>query len=160
MKKILCFSLVLFVGARSFGQVAQKDDRVAIVNLIKASFDQVWSELDSKKIEVFYTKDFLLLENGEVWNNDSISTYLDHARLNPRRPLRENTIAIIEARITGKTAWIAYHNTAEFSRDGVIIRKAGWVESATFVLTREGWKMNMLHSTRVKNEIVNIDSIK
>ncbi len=160
MKNILWLSLILLSAEMSFGQVAKKTDKLQIANIIKESFDQIWSELNSKNIRKFYTEDFLLLENGEVWNNDSIANYLDHAILRQPIPRRKNTIEIIEIKITGKTAWIAYKNAAIFSIDNNIVRQASWLESATVVLTPGGWKLDILHSTRTKNEIINVDSTK
>ncbi len=155
-KKLLCLSLFLLLITNSFAQVEKKTDKAEIANIIKASFDEIWSGLDSKKIQKFYTKDFLLLENGDIWNNDSVANYLNQARLKPM-PVRKNSIEIIECKITGQTAWIAYNNAAIFSIDDRIIRKASWLESASLVLTPNGWKLNVLHSTRTKNEIFNVD---
>ena len=42
-------------------------------------------------------------------------------------------------------AWIAYKNHAVFTVDSKIIRKAYWLESATAILTENGWKLQMLH---------------
>jgi hypothetical protein len=63
-----------------------------------------------------------------------------------------NTIDIIEIKIANKMAWIAYQNYATFSTDNTIIKKAHWLESATAILTENGWKLEMLHSTRIVNE--------
>jgi hypothetical protein len=117
------------------------------------SFDEIWSKLNSNNIEKYYSKDFLLLENGEVWNNDSIANYLNNALKREPKPKRINTIDIIEIKIMKKTAWVAYQNYATFFIDNKIVRKAQWLESATLILTESGWKFEMLHSTRIKNEI-------
>jgi|GEM_PF-4121035 len=45
--------------------------------------------------------------------------------------------------------WVAYHNYATFSIDDNITRKAHWLESATAILTETGWKLEMMHSTRL-----------
>jgi hypothetical protein len=143
----LCFSSIL-----TFGQSSIEADRSAIKRLILGSFDEIWSELNSENIEKYYTEDFLLLENGEVWNNDSIANYLDHAILKKPIPTRKNTVKIIEIKIINEMAWVAYHNYATFSIDNNIIREAHWLESATAILTENGWKLEMLHATRIKNE--------
>jgi hypothetical protein len=49
-------------------------------------------------------------------------------------------------------AWAAYQNYANFSIDNKIVRKAHWLESATAILTEDGWKLEMLRSTRINNE--------
>lgn len=143
---MICFTSI------SFGQHAIEDDKLRIRNLIIESFDEIWSALDSKNIDKYYTKDFLLLENGEVWNNDSISNYLDKAVLKKTIPNRVNSIELIEVKVSNGMAWIAYQNRATFSLENKIIRKAHWLESATAILTENGWKLQMLHSTPTKNE--------
>ena len=144
--------LMLFLTTISFGQVSNEADKASIKNLVLESFNDIWSTLNSKNIDKYYTKDFLLLENGEVWNNDSIANYLDNAILRKPNPKRMNTIEIIEIKVANKMAWVAYQNYATFSTDNKIIRKAHWLESATAILTENGWKLEMLHSTRIKNE--------
>ena len=152
MKRLSSIVLMMFFTTISFGQVSNETDKTRIKNLIIESFDKIWSELNSKNIDKYYTKDFLLLENGEVWNNDTIAHYLDKALLRKPNPKRVNTIEVIEIKIVDKMAWIAYQNYATLSTDGKIIRKAHWLESATAILTEDGWKLQMMHSTRIKNE--------
>ncbi len=143
---------MVFFTTLSFGQVSNETDKKLIKNLVIESFDEIWSKLNSKNIDKYYTKDFLLLENGEVWNNDTIANYLDKALLDKPNPTRINTIEIIDTKVTNKTAWVAYHNYATFSIDNKIVFKAHWLESATAILTDKGWKLDMLHSTRIKTE--------
>lgn len=152
MKRLNFIILMMFFTTISFGQVSNETDKTRIKNLIIESFDEIWSKLDAKNIDKYFTKDFLLLENGEVWNNDSIKNYLDNAMLRKPNLKRMNTIDVIEIKIANKMAWIAYQNYAIFSSDNKIIRKAHWLESATAILTENGWKLEMLHSTRIVKE--------
>jgi hypothetical protein len=154
MNKLNAIILMLFFTTISFGQNSNETDKSRIKNLVIESFDEIWSKLDSKNIDKYYTKDFLLLENGEVWNIDTIANYLDKASLQKQIPKRVNTIEIIEIKIVNGMAWIAYHNDATFSIENKINRKANWLESATAILTENGWKLEMLHSTRTKNFII------
>jgi len=152
MKKLYTIVLMICFTTTSFGQSSIETDKSRIKELIVKSFEGIWSELSSKNMDKYYTKDFLLLENGKVWNNDSIANYLNNAILRKPNPIRRNTIEIIEIRVANGTAWVAYQNYATFSMDSKIIRKAHWLESATAILTDNGWKLEMLHSTRIKNE--------
>ena len=152
MKKLISTIVMVFFTTLSFGQVSNETDKKLIKNLVMESFDEIWSKLNSKNIDKYYTKDFLLLENGEVWNNDTIANYLDKALLDKPNPTRINTIEIIDTKVGNKTAWVAYHNYATFSIDNKIVFKAHWLESATAILTDKGWKLDMLHSTPIKNE--------
>jgi hypothetical protein len=152
MKRFYSIILMMFFKTILFSQVSNETDKTLIKNLVIESFDEIWAKLSSKNIDKYYTKDFLLLENGEVWNNDTIASYLNKAILRTPNPKRMNTIEIIDIKVTNKTAWVAYHNYATFTIDNKIIRKAHWLESATAILTENGWKIDMLHSTRIKNE--------
>jgi len=152
MKRLSTIILMMCFTTISFGQSSIQTKKSRIKELIVKSFDEIWSELNSKKIDKYYTKDFLLLENGEVWNNDSISNYLDNVVLKKPIPIRVNSIDIIEIKVLKKTAWIAYRNNATFSIENKIVRKAHWLESASVILTENGWKLQMLHSTLIKNE--------
>ena len=152
MKKLNTLILMICFTTISFGQSSIKTDESRIKELIIESFDEIWSKLNSKNIAKYYTEDFLLLENGEVWNNDTISKYLDNAVLKKPIPIRVNSIEFIEVKVLNGLAWVAYKNQAIFSLENKIIRKAQWLESATAILTQNGWKLEMLHSTRTKNE--------
>jgi hypothetical protein len=143
---MICFTTI------AYGQSSIETDKSLIKALIIQSFDEIWSDLNSKNIDKFYTEDFLLLENGEVWNNDSISNYLDNAARKKPIPNRVNSIEFIEVKILDGMAWVAYKNQAIISLENKIVRNVHWLESATAILTENGWKLEMLHSTRTKNE--------
>ena len=143
---------MLFFTSIAFAQVSIETHKKQIQNLVLESFDEIWSKLEATNIEKYYTKDFLLLEHGEVWNNDTITKYLNNAKLKLPIPKRINTIQIIDIKVANKTAWVAYHNYATITADDKIIRKVHWLESATAILTNKGWKFDMLHSTRIKSE--------
>ena len=81
MNRLPTLLVLVFFTTIAFGQVATDTEKKSFENLIRASFDDILSALDAKNIDKYYTKDFLLLENGEVWNNDSIAKYLDNALL-------------------------------------------------------------------------------
>lgn len=114
MKKLTTLIFMICFTTLSSAQSATKTDKSKIEQLITESFDEIWSKLDSKNIDKYYTKDFLLLENGEIWNNDSIANYLDKALLEKPIPNRVNSIEVIEIKILNKMAWIAYKNQAVF----------------------------------------------
>lgn len=146
------FLITIFITI-SFGAFSQnKSDENAIQKLIQNSFDHLFSNFDSGKLSEFYTEDFILLENGEVWNNEIIRGYFEKALKNEDRPTRTNRFEFIETKVEGNRGWIAYHNFATISRNGEVIREIHWLESATAIKTPNGWRLEMLHSTRIENE--------
>ena len=49
----------------------------------------------------------------------------------------------------GNSIQMAYHNNAEFFRADTLVLKLRWLESALAIKTKEGWRLKMMHSTRV-----------
>ncbi|MFP4292633.1 MAG: nuclear transport factor 2 family protein [Cyclobacteriaceae bacterium] len=149
MKKLMLILLFLLPSLFALGQEDKDDDREQLRQLIQNSFDKIFSELDTSSIQQFYTDDFLLLENGEVWDNDKVKAYMLRASASDNRPVRTNRFDFIEVKIRGNTAWLAYHNYATLTFKNGESRELYWLESATAVKDEEGWRLDMLHSTRV-----------
>jgi len=150
MKKTYSLLIFLFFTGLSFGQNTIETDTKLIKNLITESFEEVFSGLNAKKMDKFYTNDFLLLENGVVQNKDSLSHYFNRALQEKIIPKRINTIEFIDVKISKGMAWVAYQNHAVWKHEETVYGKAHWLESATAIWTKEGWKLQMLHSTKVK----------
>jgi ketosteroid isomerase-like protein len=150
MKNFLLF-FFLTIGLSPITQ-AQTSDETEIQNLIQNSFDELFSNLNSEKVGDFYTDDFLLLEQGEIWDKAIILGYFERASKNPNRPIRTNRFEFIQTKVEGNRGWVGYWNFATISRDGQVLQEIKWLESATAVKTNEGWRLDMLHSTRVEKE--------
>ena len=149
MKSAILLCLFCLQAFYTLGQAKVQNDEEQLRQLIQNSFDEIFSDLDTASIRKFYTDDFLLLEHGEVWNNDTITSYMLRAAPAENRPVRTNRFEFIEVKVNGNTAWLAYHNYATLNYPDGRERKLYWLESATAVKTARGWKLDMLHSTRV-----------
>lgn len=149
---ILILLLTFFTNLQGQKTESKESVETTIQNLIIGAFDDIWADLDTAKISKYHTQDFLLLEHGEVWNNDTIANYLKKVRLQEKIPTRINKIEFIDTKISENRAWVAYHNYATISIDGKVVADLHWLESATAVLTPNGWKLDMLHSTRIRKE--------
>ncbi len=123
----------------------KKEDQIK--ELISNSFQKIFSDLDPQSLDTYCTQDFLLLENGEVWDMNKMRNYLDRASKQKSKVIRFNSFDFIEIKVEGKMAWVAYHNKAEFKSGEEVVRELNWLESATAILTEEGWKLQLLHST-------------
>ena len=154
MKKIyLIFILSLIFQITSLAQNSTKpNDAQEIQQLIQDSFDSLFSGYRAELLDRFYTPDFLLLEQGEVWDMDFIKTYLGDRSKNPTPVVRTNRFEFIKTEVFGNRAWVAYHNWATFTKEGATPREVYWLESASAIRTSEGWRLELLHSTRVENK--------
>lgn len=120
-------------------------------DLIQGAFDDLWAGVDSTKISLYHTDDFVILENGEVWDNDRIKEYMRKQLAVKDRPIRTNRMEYFSIDKYGESMQIAYYNFAEFTRQDTLAGKAKWLESALAVPTKEGWRLKMMHSTWAGN---------
>lgn len=145
----LLFLLTFLWTVPSFSQTQTKSDEEQIQELVQAMFDDLFSNFDSEKITAYLTDDFILLEDGEIWDMEIIRNYLNSQKGKENLPIRVNRFEFIEIKIFGNRAWAAYKNWATITRDGNVIREPHWLESITAIKTDSGWKMEMMHSTPV-----------
>ena len=124
----------------------------ALEQLIRDDFDQVWSGLDTQAVSRLHTANFILLEHGEVWTNDTIINYQLREAVEAAEQgyTRLNDFDFIETVADGKTVWTAYHNYGTWIKGTDTLFQAQWLESAVAVWTAGEWKLKLLHSTRVR----------
>src|SRR5688572_13104083 len=143
MKRVLCFiTIILLFSTKPFAQ----KDKDSIEASIARFFDGL-SEFNYDKLRDYSTSDFLLLEDGLVWNLDTLIN-----KISPRKTLnivRVNKFQFIKTEQSGTLAWVSYHNTAEFSRNEQH-QTIKWLESAVLVKEKGRWKIKMMHSTKIK----------
>ncbi len=149
----LIFVLIFTSCAESPGTdtaaITPEEKKIA-QDLIQGSFDDLWGGVDSTKILDYHTEDFIILEQGEIWDNDRIKQFMRNQLSNENRPLRVNKMDYISIDKYGESMQIAYHNYADFIDSDTIVGKAQWLESALVVKTEEGWRLKMMHSTGVR----------
>ena len=129
--------------------VLTKEEQQIAKELIQGSFDNVWSGTDTTQVARYHTDDFMILEHGEIWDNNQIKAYMKSQEKNKNRPLRKNSMEYISIEKYGNSIQMAYHNNAEFTRADTLVLKLQWLESALAIKTKEGWRLKMMHSTRV-----------
>lgn len=116
-------------------------------DLIQGAFDDLWGGVDSTKILDYHTEDFIILENGAVWDNDRIKQFMRKELAKEDRPLRINKMDYISIDKYGPSIQIAYNNEADFMKGDSLVGQANWLESALAVPTENGWRLKMMHST-------------
>jgi hypothetical protein len=130
-------------------------DARAVEQLIQDIFDGIWSATeagDTAYITRYHTDDFLLLEHGEIWTNDTIHNWLLNkvANHDPTAPERRNSFDFYRSERMGDHLWVAYQNYGDWvDAAGDTVASRGWLESAVAVRDDAGkWKLKMMHSTR------------
>lgn len=124
------------------------DDFKTVEQVIQNVFDDIWSDKKAEILTIYHTNDFILLEHGEVWTNDTIANWCKRAKLRDKDVKRINSFDFFEAKRAGNRIWMAYHNYATITKD-TISRKLQWLESIVAVKQDSLWKLELMHSTRV-----------
>lgn len=149
-KNIVLTFILLFVSYVSFAQNQKEADILSLKKLVEDSFQDIFTEFKSEKIADYYTDDFLLIENGEIWNTDSVRNYLAKARLRTPKPTRENKFDFFKMEIMDDVAWVSYHNYATFTTENSPPRMIHWMETVIAIRTEEGWRIKLLHNSAGK----------
>lgn len=152
MKNSSLLALLLLFSTFSFAQSLSAADKEAAKQLVIDSFEDIWSDLDAEKIPLYHTDDFIILEQGVVWTNDSIRNYQSMELQSGRNLKRHNKFDFVKVEEKGDAIWLAYHNYATWTKEDKVVGNAHWLESAVAVKTGDGWKLQMMHSTRVRKE--------
>uniref|UniRef100_UPI0040472C5E DUF4440 domain-containing protein n=2 Tax=Algoriphagus sp. TaxID=1872435 RepID=UPI0040472C5E len=154
MKKIVVL-IILSLSFHFYGMAQTSPNHLekkVVQQLVQESFDSLFSNYRVDLLNKFYTPDFLLLEQGEVWDMDFINSYLKDRSQSSNSMTRTNRFEFIKTEVFGDRAWVAYHNWATFTKEGTITREVYWLESATAIRTSDGWRLELLHSTRVETK--------
>jgi len=142
MNKLL---LLLFVANLS-NQVSAQENRREIESSIGSFFNGL-SLFNEDTLKLYSTSDFHLLEDGHVWNMDTLL-----AKVMPRKNSkiqRINSFEFIKSEQNDNTAWVSYYNSAEF-RLGERQQVVKWLESVVMKKINGIWKIQMMHSTKLK----------
>lgn len=152
MKHLLILGLFLLPALTMAQTTPSKAEQSAVKQLIIDTFQSLLSDYDSTKIETYCTQDFILLEHGEVWNNDTIQYYITRALQNEDRATRTNRFEFIKMEKSGNMIWVAYDNWATWTKNDEVVNRMHWLESVVAVQEEDTWKLKMMHSTRIANE--------
>ena len=134
---------VLIASTVLHAQTKKSNNQVLVNQSITKFFDAL-ATLDTNVMKQYCTTDFLLLEDGEVWNLDTLAN-----KLRPFRAMsfsRTNHLNFIRTQVKGTTAWVAYHNAADMVINGQKMN-VQWLESAVLVKVGNEWRIQLLHST-------------
>jgi len=105
------------------------------------------SEADHQGIRDSTTGNFVVLEHGEVWNQDKLLSVV-----RPKSSLRRNFFSVVSEDVRGDTALVNYWNKALERSENGEERTRAWLESVVVVKERGTWKILQMHSTRLAPE--------
>jgi hypothetical protein len=141
MKQFLIF--FLFLSTNVFSQ--EKNDSTTIVQLLVNDYKTLGNWDIQSHIENC-TTNYLLIENGEVWDMKKESEYFIK---NAGRVIdRKDYFDIKYIRIYGNYAYAVYNLKSDITENGNLTVKT-WIESTIFRKIKGKWKVELINSTPV-----------
>jgi len=121
-------------------------DEQAAKQVIADYYDLFYRRLDERGYRALLTDDYLLLENGEIFDANGDIASIPKAG---DGYTRSDAFDFRTVRMLGDTAYVIYFLRSAVVEKTEAARNLEWLESA--VLRRSGgrWKVALLHSTRV-----------
>jgi len=147
MKQILLSIFLLFSLTTISAQTKSEKENVELT--VKSAFDAL-AELNLETMKSSCTPDLLILENGIVWNMDTIAMKISALKTIPDFK-RTNKFDFFDTQIRGNTAWTCYHNEATGVSKGKSF-EIKWLESAILIKEKGSWKISMIHSSLISRK--------
>jgi len=121
-------------------------DEELVKKVITDYYDLFYRSLDEQKYRALLTDDYLLLENGEIFDADGDIASMPKPEDGYKR---SDAFDFRSVHVHDDTAYAVY-----FLRSDVIDKKEGarsleWLESAILRRTGNNWRVAVLHSTRI-----------
>lgn len=104
------------------------------------------SNRNMSMIRQYATPDCLILEDGHLYNLDSIAKHMAHAKRIASS--RVNHIYFATTRIDGNSAWLAFTDITDITEHGKTTTE-NYLESAYLTKVAGRWKVQMIHSTTI-----------
>lgn len=138
---ILIASLIMLAACQT-----APNDPAAVEDVIRDYFTAI-SNNDQMAADAVCTADYMLLEHGMYWNNDSL--FMMAGPMFDQGATIAYRFENFETTIDGNTAWTYYDNYGLMTVGGQEI-PLHWLESAVMEYDDGHWKMALLHSTRIE----------
>lgn len=108
------------------------------------------SAFDYVRMRSTVTDDFHVLEDGEVWD---IETLIAAIRPGEGSYLRRNFFSPIRVETNNEAVWVSYWNRATFAVQDEVSEQV-WLESVVLIKDQGDWKVQLMHSTPVPDDRV------
>jgi hypothetical protein len=139
LAKLLLLQLGLFT---SCVDSKRTDDPEKLKAVLTGYFDGIKTK-DFEKMKSLTTRDFILYEDGKVFNNDSLINLIKTFNKFTARYSFDNVRINVDTRIGN----MSYLNHGEFVFNDTAHVTFNWLESAAFQKIGDDWKLQFLHST-------------
>jgi ketosteroid isomerase-like protein len=136
----------MLVAGACVPEVMAADDVSSVKQFIEDWYFTYYTRLDKEKYRAMLTDDYLLLENGEIFDAAGDIALMPRAEDEYKRT---DAFDFRSVKINGEFAYAIYFLKSEMNDRKNGKRNREWLESV--ILRRSGntWRVALLHSTRI-----------
>lgn len=124
------------------------DDASRLEQLVRDDYDIFYRQRDKKKYRALLTDDYLLLEKGRIYNAAQDTAMMPAPGADYHRT---DSFDFRQVKLYGDTGYIVYFLKSQIVEKGAT-RNLAWLESVIARRSGAGWRVALLHSTRIANE--------
>ena len=143
LKYVLLATVLLAVPAVA---TEPSHDDSTLVKQTLINFYEAFSGFDEQRYRALCTDDYVLLEDGEIWNLDKdVAAFMSQAASGRKR---SDTFDFLVIKIQGNTAYAVFFLKSEIMNKGEVQHRQ-WLESAVLLKSDRSWRVSLLHSTKL-----------
>lgn len=136
----------LLIASLSVPGVLAADDEMAVKQAIRHVYSVLYIEQDKRKYRSLLTDDYLLLENGELFDVEGDIALMPEPGSGYKRT---DQFDFRSVKVQGETAYVVYFLKSEMTDKKNGTRNREWLESAVLKRNGKDWRVALLHSTRI-----------
>lgn len=145
MQRKIIIPMLLIISICTI-KVLAGDNEEAVKQAVKNYYDLYFVKMDKSEYRSILTKDYLLLENGEILDTEGDIAAMPTPESGYKRT---DSFDFRLVKIEGDIAYAVYFLKSEITDKANGIRNKEWLESMILRRSGEGWKIALLHSTRI-----------
>ena len=145
MKRKQIILLLLIISICTL-KVLAGDKKEAVKQAVKNYYVLYFVKMDKSEYRSILTKDYLLLENGKIFNTEGDTAAMPDPDSGYKRT---DSFDFRLVKIEGNIAYAVYFLRSEITDKKNETQDREWLESAILNHSNEGWKIALLHSTKI-----------
>jgi hypothetical protein len=136
----------MLLGTAYAPSASAADDAEAVKQAVREVYSTFYETRDKPKYRSLLTKDYLLLENGELFDIEGDLALMPAP---DSGYMRTDAFDFRLVKVHDDTAYAVYFLKSEMTNKKDGTRRREWLESAVLRRSGTGWQMALLHSTRL-----------
>jgi len=136
----------MLIGSACAPSVLAADGKAAVKQAVEDYYSLYYVNLDKKKYRSLLTKDYLLLENGQIMDADADIALMPAPDDGYKRIDKFNFRSV---KLHGAIAYAIYFLKSEITDKKNGPRSREYLESAILRRSGQGWQVALLHSTKI-----------